>query len=802
MDTAQPIIRPCQLPESARDAFQVVDHNANENHLAKCLSDANHFITMLWPDPVERELYLWRHDSGSTTVTYHDSERDQMAQDAVTWAHSGETVFYGVSLDRRELGARQRATKDTVAVVPAIFADIETKGHRNGKGELAANQERYPDRETALGLIQRMPLDPGCILDTGGGFHVYWLLDKPYRIRFEDIDGKRRQVSASVNRIATIQKKWVELLSLYFSEFPEGVDIGVKDLPRPLRLPGTKNHKYGTTVRFVDDSPPKNAPRYSVQDFEFEIDTLLGQDEEDKKRKWTKEEEEDVARDAIKHLELTSELDEYNAWAKIGAALYSVSPSLEMEFHEWSRTSPKYNEAECHRQWINSKKYSTITLGTLIHHARKQGWVPPREKRKENVSVKCEDEGDETAAKHGGLELVAVNPRETPTKIIVPTIVRLDGNDIDRLDITTAASSRAHSERQIAKATGIEPQKIALLVGKLLLNAEMMIREAKSRTQDGETVGDIVTREVPPRFELKFLSERGNAYSQKRNRDVSRQEFTSFTPRYLLDMCRDAIDAPRNSNGTINERTLISYITATLGVVWADETAGLPAAEHDAALDYNSSKGDEFREGIIKAWNAQVVFQTLMDSLKDTDGELYNKKVSLKHEALVEYRGAKLNDFSQALKGGRNSETRNLRDNSQKKWRQIGAGRTHDAYIRMTRLANIGLLPVLAMRHTLLSQANVKIPGVTSPQSFKKLGIQYGAFLPEAGDKALAILGASDIPDDFFVSSDKKAGDSDNSELSLSLPTRMSGGARLCVLHPRLTAEILAEVENEDDETT
>ena len=61
-------------------------------------------------------------------------------------------------------------------------------------------------------------------------------------------------------------------------------------------------------------------------------------------------------------------------------AAHSVSSSQNMlsAWEAWSMASPKYTEGACARKW---KSFGTgsraVTIGTLLHLAKENGFVPP-----------------------------------------------------------------------------------------------------------------------------------------------------------------------------------------------------------------------------------------------------------------------------------------------------------------------------------------------------------------------------------------------------------------------------------------
>lgn len=70
--------------------------------------------------------------------------------------------------------------------------------------------------------------------------------------------------------------------------------------------------------------------------------------------------------------------DDYDRWYRIGLALATLGEDGRTYFHRVSRLSPKYNEAECDRQFTLSlqKGSGAITVGTFIHICKEAGIDP------------------------------------------------------------------------------------------------------------------------------------------------------------------------------------------------------------------------------------------------------------------------------------------------------------------------------------------------------------------------------------------------------------------------------------------
>ncbi len=113
-------------------------------------------------------------------------------------------VYAGAATRRGEDG-----TKKGVCSVPALWADLDAKdGHT---------------REGRLRRLLDLPCHPSMLVWTGGGWHAFWLLAKPAEST-EEMD----QAESVMRRLAA------------------GLDSDpVHDRSRIMRVPGTRNHKYG-----------------------------------------------------------------------------------------------------------------------------------------------------------------------------------------------------------------------------------------------------------------------------------------------------------------------------------------------------------------------------------------------------------------------------------------------------------------------------------------------------------------------------------------------------------------------------
>lgn len=130
-------------------------------------------------------------------------------------------VWFGLAPRLERLAAGRRGGKDDCVGITCLWVDIDIAGpnHKDVAGVL-------PTLDQARELVRSFPLQPSIIVATGGGYHVYWLLD-------EMVTG----TDASV-----LLERWAATWADRALERQVHVD-NVFDVARVLRMPGTLNHK-------------------------------------------------------------------------------------------------------------------------------------------------------------------------------------------------------------------------------------------------------------------------------------------------------------------------------------------------------------------------------------------------------------------------------------------------------------------------------------------------------------------------------------------------------------------------------
>lgn len=82
---------------------------------------------------------------------------------------------------------------------------------------------------------------------------------------------------------------------------------------------------------------------------------------------------------ALSYLDAVSSYraSDYDEWLTVGMALHSIDDTLLDAWDKWSNQSAKYKPGECERKWRSFSAGGGVTLGTLAHMAKQDGWQSP-----------------------------------------------------------------------------------------------------------------------------------------------------------------------------------------------------------------------------------------------------------------------------------------------------------------------------------------------------------------------------------------------------------------------------------------
>lgn len=146
----------------------------------------------------------------------------------------GETYISCCLQDARAEAVGERGGAETTVALGAVWVDLDigTEGH--------AGHNYPPTLEAALDCLARtIEQQPSLIIFSGGGVHLWWLLDEV--LEFESDDDRRKAATIVARFQARIREAWAE----------KGWHLdSTQDLARVLRPPQSLNHKY-TPARLV-----------------------------------------------------------------------------------------------------------------------------------------------------------------------------------------------------------------------------------------------------------------------------------------------------------------------------------------------------------------------------------------------------------------------------------------------------------------------------------------------------------------------------------------------------------------------
>jgi hypothetical protein len=160
-------------------------------------------------------------------------DREAVLQEAKQLNTQGYGIYFAPCLRAEKKGNAQSAS-----YVPALWVDIDCDNDPT-------------QREMALHKLETFDFVPSVIVDSGGGWHGYWLLKQPYILKTND----------DRNYIANILKGLFQVL---------GGDVGyVKSVASVMRLPdtiNTKSERNGACVNITYFEPDQG---YDIQQFDW-----------------------------------------------------------------------------------------------------------------------------------------------------------------------------------------------------------------------------------------------------------------------------------------------------------------------------------------------------------------------------------------------------------------------------------------------------------------------------------------------------------------------------------------------------
>lgn len=215
--------------------------------------DARTFLTEWFGEAVTDDANIVVFSKPGSRSTWCASIDEAIA--ATEQQQGDSDVYFGVSLQNQACaverkwkalkGTNEKAKKPSPSRTRGCYHSSMAVGGLWLDVDWASKEKKKPyppSPDAALAVINDMPLKPSVILHTGGGFHAYWLFEEPFVIG----DEKERE------HVAWLAKGW-QLVADFRAATTNCVLDNVSDLPRILRLPGTRNQKYGDNVIVVHE---------------------------------------------------------------------------------------------------------------------------------------------------------------------------------------------------------------------------------------------------------------------------------------------------------------------------------------------------------------------------------------------------------------------------------------------------------------------------------------------------------------------------------------------------------------------
>ena len=209
------------------------------------------FLDQLWAEkPSDLFILIW-------TLQEKRSRWFQKVEEAAAFAASCQhmDVYVGVGLSPADFGPHQRCPADKIAGIGAVWADLDVLSEAHPKKALPASLK------DALTIIPAQ-IPPTLTVSTGNGGHVWWALKEPFI--FENEQDRQRA--------ASVVYRWQTLLRFNAANHGWAFDR-LADLPRVMRIPGTRNFKDPAHPRDVAVLQTTDR-RYDLSDLEEFLDRL------------------------------------------------------------------------------------------------------------------------------------------------------------------------------------------------------------------------------------------------------------------------------------------------------------------------------------------------------------------------------------------------------------------------------------------------------------------------------------------------------------------------------------------------
>lgn len=198
-------------------------------------SQAKYFLSQYFGKMQGSYLLLWTKQDKRSHSFKLPAEINKAAAMSVSLAKQKKDVYFGVTPSKVPYsGSSGRGKAEDAAALMSLWADVDL-----ASGVHSAQSNNPPDVATVKTLLKGHKL-PSIAVQSGGGLHLYWLLDEPFPITDDE----------SRKKAAELAEGWQQSIRSVFAAQGYTLDA-TADLARLLRVPGTFNYKNPSEPRPV-----------------------------------------------------------------------------------------------------------------------------------------------------------------------------------------------------------------------------------------------------------------------------------------------------------------------------------------------------------------------------------------------------------------------------------------------------------------------------------------------------------------------------------------------------------------------
>lgn len=224
---------------------------------------ASEWLAAIYAGVPTGHVVLWRNDSrGSVFIPVGGDYKQADTEVIKCKATPGANLYFGLGVQPKKVNGR--GSEKMVTAIPGVWADIDYAE----KAKSGGNQKQYPPKAIAEQAMKDMPIAPSVVVQTGGGIHVYWLLDEPFLIESDGDRERARKLTWGWQSL--IKRTLARLHPDRKKDKNAAFDVdSTGDLARVLRLPTGWMHSYEAPVRIRDGyEDPDGWSRYNVETLE------------------------------------------------------------------------------------------------------------------------------------------------------------------------------------------------------------------------------------------------------------------------------------------------------------------------------------------------------------------------------------------------------------------------------------------------------------------------------------------------------------------------------------------------------